>query len=84
MTVRTTFVQALPGARKNFRAYLLLMRLAVEQVDLRPYDSIVSSSHAVAKGVLMRADQIHVNYTHTSMRYARDLCLDYLEESGTY
>lgn len=77
--VRTTFVQGLPGARKNFRAYLPFMPLAIEQLDLRPYDIVVSSSHAVAKGVLTRADQLHVSYTHTPMRYAWDLYLDYLD-----
>ncbi len=80
--VRTSFVQSLPGARKRYRAYLPIMPLAVEQFDLRGYDLVISSSHAVAKGVLTRADQLHVGYVHTPMRYAWDLYLDYLEESG--
>lgn len=80
--VRTSFVQSLPGAKKRYRAYLPLMPLAVEQFDLRGYDLVISSSHAVAKGVLTRADQLHVSYIHTPMRYAWDLYLDYLEESG--
>jgi len=58
------------------------MPLAVEQIDLRPYDIVLSSSHAVAKGVLTRAGQLHVSYTHTPIRYAWDLYLDYLTESG--
>ncbi len=80
--VRTSFVQALPGAKKRFRSYLPLMPLAVEQFDLRPYDLVLSSSHAVAKGVLTRADQLHISYTHTPMRYAWDFYLDYLERGG--
>ena len=52
--VRTSFIQSLPGATKRYRSYLPLMPLAVEQFDLRPYDLILSSSHAVAKGVLTR------------------------------
>ena len=52
----------------------------VEQVDLHPYDLVISSSHAVAKGVLTRADQLHISYTHTSIRYAWDLYLEYLAE----
>ena len=79
--VRTSFVQSLPGARKRYRAYLPIMPLAIEQFDLREYDLVISSSHAVAKGVLTRADQLHVGYVHTPMRYAWDLYLDYLEES---
>jgi glycosyltransferase involved in cell wall biosynthesis len=80
--VRTSFIQSLPKARRHYRAYLPLMPLAVEQFDLRPYDLVLSSSHAVAKGVLTRADQLHVSYAHTPIRYAWDLYLDYLTESG--
>lgn len=80
--VRTSFLQSLPRAKQRYQAYLPLMPLAVEQFDLRPYDLVLSSSHAVAKGVLTRADQLHVSYVHTPVRYAWDLYLDYLEESG--
>jgi len=75
----TSFIQSLPGAVKRYQLYLPLMPLAVEQLDLRRYDLVLSSSHAVAKGALTRADQLHVSYTHTPMRYAWDFYLDYLE-----
>ena len=80
--VRTSFIQRLPRAREKYRSYLPLMPLAVEQFDLRPYDLVLSSSHTVSKGVLTRADQLHVSYTHTPVRYAWDLYLDYLAGSG--
>ncbi len=80
--VETSFVQSLPGAVRRYRLYLPLMPLAVEQFDLRGYDLVLSSSHAVAKGALTRADQLHVSYTHTPMRYAWDFYLDYLERGG--
>lgn len=80
--VRTSFIQGLPRAREKYRSYLPLMPLAIEQLDLRPYDLVLSSSHTVAKGVLTRADQLHVSYTHTPVRYAWDLYLDYLSGSG--
>jgi glycosyltransferase involved in cell wall biosynthesis len=80
--VETSFVQSLPGAAERYRLYLPLMPLAVEQFDLRSYDLVLSSSHAVAKGALTRGDQLHVSYTHTPMRYAWDFYLDYLERSG--
>jgi glycosyltransferase involved in cell wall biosynthesis len=76
--VRSTFIQRLPWAERWFRHYLPLMPLAIEQVDLSPYDLILSSSHAVAKGVLTRADQPHVCYIHTPMRYAWDMHHEYL------
>lgn len=79
---RTSFIQKLPGARKHFRRYLPLMPLAVEQFDLRDYDLIISSAHAVAKGVITGPDQVHVSYVHSPMRYAWDLQHEYLRESG--
>src|SRR5215212_9843575 len=80
--VRTTRIQSLPSVDKRYRIYLPLMPLAVEQLDLRRYDLIISSNHAVAKGALTRADQLHISYTHTPIRYAWDLYLDYLAESN--
>src|SRR5215211_3751390 len=70
MPIRTSFIQSLPKSKERYRLYLPLMPLAVEQFDLRPYDLVISSSHAVAKGVLTRADQLHISYTHTPVRYA--------------
>jgi glycosyltransferase involved in cell wall biosynthesis len=80
--VNTSFIQSLPRAKDKYRLYLPLMPLAVEQFDLRPYDLVISSSQAVAKGVLTRGDQLHISYTHTPIRYAWDLYLDYLVEGG--
>jgi len=80
--VRTTFIQRLPFARRLFRWYLPLMPLAIEQLDLAGYDLVVSSSHAVAKGVLTGPGQLHVSYVHSPMRYAWDLQHQYLRQSG--
>jgi glycosyltransferase involved in cell wall biosynthesis len=79
--IGTTFLQYLPLARQGVQKYLPLLPLAIEQLDLRNYDIILSSSHAVAKGVLTAPHQCHVCYCHTPMRYAWDLTFDYLENS---
>lgn len=79
---KTTFIQKLPGASKRYRSYLPLMPLAIEQLDLSLYDVILSSSHAVAKGVLTGPDQLHISYVHSPIRYAWDLQHQYLRESG--
>jgi glycosyltransferase involved in cell wall biosynthesis len=79
---RTTFVQRLPLARSRHRGYLPLMPLAVEQLDLSAYDLVVSSSHAVAKGVIAGPDAVHVCYCHSPLRYAWDLQPAYLREAG--
>ncbi|MFH2139940.1 MAG: glycosyltransferase family 4 protein [Pseudomonadota bacterium] len=81
-TVQTSFIQNLPFARKKYRGYLPLMPLAVEQFDLSGYDLVISSSHAVAKGVITGPDQRHVCMCYSPMRYAWDLQHQYLKESG--
>jgi glycosyltransferase involved in cell wall biosynthesis len=80
--VKTSFIQRLPGARKRFRAYLPLMPLAMEQLDLSGYELVISSNHAVAKGVITGPGQLHVSYVHSPMRWAWDLQHQYLAESG--
>jgi glycosyltransferase involved in cell wall biosynthesis len=80
--VETSFLQSLPGARRHFRQYLPLMPIAVEQFDLSAYDLVLSSNHAVAKGVLTRPHQLHVSYVHTPIRYAWDLQHQYLQQAG--
>lgn len=80
--VRTSFMQKLPFVKKKYRSYLPLMPLAIEQFDLSEYNVIISSSHAVAKGVLTNSNQLHICYCHTPIRYAWDLYYQYLRESG--
>jgi glycosyltransferase involved in cell wall biosynthesis len=78
---QTSFIQKLPFARRNHRNYLPLFPYAIEQFDLSEYDLIISSSHAVAKGVLTNQNQLHICYCHTPIRYAWDLTHQYLKES---
>ncbi|MFL9988088.1 glycosyltransferase family 4 protein [Paraburkholderia sediminicola] len=80
-SVTTSFIQNMPLARKRYRAYLPLMPIAIEQVDLSGYDLVISSSHAVAKGVLTGPNQVHISYVHSPIRYAWDLQHQYLNES---
>lgn len=79
---KTTFVQHLPFAKKKYRSYLPVMPLAIEQLDLSSYELIISSSHAVAKGVLTGPDQLHICICYSPIRYAWDLQHQYLQESG--
>lgn len=77
----TTFIQKLPFVKNKYRNYLSLMPLAIEQLDLSNYNLIISSSHAVAKGVITGPDQLHISYVHSPMRYAWDLQHQYLKEA---
>ena len=81
-STQTSFLQRMPGIPRQHRLYLPRMPLAVEQFDLSEYDLIISSSHAVAKGVLTGPDQLHLSYVHSPMRYAWDLQHQYLRQAG--
>ncbi|GAB3813223.1 glycosyltransferase family 4 protein [Pontibacter rugosus] len=80
--VRTSFIQQLPTAKSNHRKFLPLFPLAIEQFDLSGYDLILSSSASVAKGVLTHANQVHISYCHSPMRYAWDLYHQYLIDAN--
>jgi len=80
--VTTSFIQRLPFARRRYDSYLPLMPLAVQQFDLADYDLIITSSHTVAKGVLVGPDQTHISYVHSPMRQAWDQQHEYLREAG--
>ncbi len=81
-TVRTTFIQRLPRSRRMYKHYLPLMPLALEQLDLREYDLVVSSESGPAKGVLTAPDTLHLCYCHTPMRYLWDMYHDYRRSAG--
>jgi glycosyltransferase involved in cell wall biosynthesis len=79
----TSFLQRVPKIAKLHRALLPLMPIAVEQFDLSQYDLVISSSYAVAKGVITGPDQLHVAYVHSPMRYAWDLQHQYLKHDNS-
>lgn len=76
-----SMVARLPFALRKYRSYLALFPSAIERFDLSAYDLVLSSSHAVAKGVLTHAGQLHICYCYTPMRYAWDLYHQYLRET---
>jgi glycosyltransferase involved in cell wall biosynthesis len=78
----TTFLQWLPRSRTAFRNYLPLFPRAIESLDVSRHDVVISSSHAVAKGVRTHARQLHLCYCYTPMRYAWDLRDQYLAQTG--
>ena len=82
--IRPSFLQRLPFARTSFRRYLPLFPRAIESLDVSAFDLIVSSSHAVAKGVRTHARQLHVCYCYSPMRYAWDLREQYLAQVGLH
>ena len=77
--IQETFIARLPGARRHYQKYLPLMPLALEQLDLREYDLVISSECGPAKGVITTPRTLHVCYCHSPMRYVWDMYWDYLE-----
>jgi glycosyltransferase involved in cell wall biosynthesis len=78
--IQTTLLQRAPWVRTRFWNYLPVTGLAVESHDAGDADLIISSSHAFAKGVLTRGDQLHLSYVYSPMRYAWDLHHQYLRD----
>ncbi|MFW5890956.1 MAG: glycosyltransferase family 4 protein [bacterium] len=80
--INTSFIQTLPFGNTKYRNYLPLFPLAIEQFDLSDYDIVLSSSNAVAKGVLTTSEQLHICYCHSPIRFAWDLYHQYLKEAN--
>jgi glycosyltransferase involved in cell wall biosynthesis len=77
-----TFINALPRATRMYKSYLPLMPLALEQLDLRGYDLVISSESGPAKGVIPPSDALHICYCHAPMRYIWNMYHDYRNGAG--
>lgn len=80
--ITTSYLNKWPKVKKYYRKLLPFCPQAIESFDLSEYDLIISSSHAVAKGVITSAEQTHISYVHSPTRYAWDFMHQYLRESG--
>lgn len=79
-TTTNTFIQKLPFAKKHFRKYISLFPIAIENINLKDYDVILSDSYAFAKGVLPKDNQLHICYCHTPMRFIWEMYFGYLKD----
>jgi glycosyltransferase involved in cell wall biosynthesis len=73
--IRTSFMQKFPLVKKHHQPFLPFYPFAMEQLDLRGYDLVLSSSSAFAKGIITRPETMHICYCHTPMRW----CWNYNE-----
>lgn len=80
--IKTTFIQRLPAAKRFYQSYLPLMPLALDQLDLRDYDLVISSESGPAKGVIVGPNTRHICYCHSPMRYVWDMYHDYRAQAG--
>ncbi|PLX22989.1 MAG: glycosyltransferase family 4 protein [Ignavibacteria bacterium] len=72
-SIRTSFLQRMPMVETRYRHYLPLFPTAIERFNMDKYELIVSSSHAVAKGIRPAEGALHISYVHTPMRYVWDM-----------
>lgn len=77
-TTHVSRLNKLPYVEKYYRNLLLLCTRHIEQFDVSKHDIVLSSSAALAKGVLSNVDQPHISYIHSPARYAWDLSHEYL------
>jgi glycosyltransferase involved in cell wall biosynthesis len=82
MKPTATFLENLPSVKKYHRYWAALFPLAVECLDLRGYDLVISSDSSCIKGVLTDPDTCHICYCHSPMRYAWNLFQEYQRELG--
>ncbi len=78
--VHTSFLDRAPLHRSFFRWLLPFMPTAVESLDLRKADVVLSSVSALAKGVITHPHTLHICYCHTPTRYLWSESQEYLEE----
>jgi glycosyltransferase involved in cell wall biosynthesis len=80
--VNTSFLQALRPNARTFRSLLPLYPSAMESLDLRGYDLVLSSSSAWAHGVIPAEGAVHVCYCHNPFRYAWNARAETLADRG--
>ena len=80
--VTTSFVSRLPRPAKTYKSYLPIMPMALEQLDLRGYDLVISSESGPAKGIIPPAGAVHICYCHSPMRYVWNMFHDYRDRTG--
>lgn len=79
--VTYSFLQQMPWIRSKRRFYLPLMPLAIESLDVSGAELVISSSAAVAKGIITNHEQLHICYCYSPARYAWDLSHQYLQKN---
>ncbi len=84
MDIRTSYLQKIPFAKSKYQYFLPFMPGAVERYDLSEYDLVLSSSTCCAKGVITKADTLHICYCHTPMRYGWDMYFDYIKDKNRF
>ena len=81
-TLTCSFMQKIPAIARLYRPLLPLFPFAVESLDLRGYDVIISSDASLMKGVLIDQHALHICYCHTPVRYVWDLYRTFRQQTS--
>ncbi|MFH1551486.1 MAG: glycosyltransferase [bacterium] len=80
--IYTSFLQKFPFALKYYRFLAPLMPAAVESLNLRDYDLVISSSSVFIKGLILRPKAVHICYCHNTARFLWDYASEYDNSSS--
>jgi glycosyltransferase involved in cell wall biosynthesis len=78
--ITESYLARIPWSNRFHRHLLPLYPTAVEQLDLRGYDLVVTSDAGPMKGVIVEPGAVHICYCHAPMRYIWNQFQDYRNE----
>jgi glycosyltransferase involved in cell wall biosynthesis len=81
-TVRTSFLQKWPFAKRHHQWYPLMMPLAIEQFDFSDFDLVISVSASFAKGIISSPHTKHICFCLTPPRFLWDQSQKFGREFG--
>ena len=71
--IKTSFLQKFPTSlKRKYRLLLPFLPIAVETLDLREFDLVISSSFSFSKGIITRPKTKHICYCYSPTRYLWD------------
>lgn len=76
--IKVSRLNKLPKVASYYRYLLLSCTRAIEEFDVTQHDLVLTSSAAIAKGVITAPGQPHLAYVHSPARYAWDLTHEYI------
>jgi glycosyltransferase involved in cell wall biosynthesis len=81
-TIRTSWIDALPGAARRYPQLLPLHPAAYASLDLRGRDLVITNDSSLAKTIRVPPGAVHVCHCLTPPRYLWDMTETYLASVG--
>jgi glycosyltransferase involved in cell wall biosynthesis len=78
--INTSYLQKIPNIKRTYKNFIFLYPAAIETLDLKKFDLVISTSAICAHGVLTHPNSIHISYIHTPLRYIWYLYPELLQE----